>query len=154
VIIKGKALLKGKLGIVIAAVVAFMILTTGGAYAYSFFNGGVQATVEEAITWEYIGSGDPGSWDNNNGQWDVSLYPGETKTLHLQFNNASSVPITVDPTVTVTSAPSGWSGHFTCDFASDTYDVPAGGSVAANLVASADVSAPSGSYTCTMTINR
>jgi len=150
-----KSFWKGKLGIVVIAVAVFAMLTTGSVYAYNFLSGGsVEATVDEAITWEYIGVGDPGSWYNSTGVWLVSLYPGETKTLHLQFNNASSVMITVDPTITVTTAPPGWSGHFTCDFASDTYDVPASGNCPANLQAYADASAPPGLYTCTVTISR
>lgn len=152
---KKKSFWKGRLGIGIIAVAAFVMLTTGSVYAYNFLSGGsVEATVDEAITWEYIGVGDPGSWYNSTGVWLVSLYPGETKTLHLQFNNASSAMITVDPTVTVTTAPSGWSGTFTCGFATNTYDVPAGGSCAANLQAIATTSAPPGLYTCTITISR
>lgn len=149
---KKKSFWKGRLGIGIIAVVAFMMLTTGSVYAYNFFNGGAQVTVQEAITWSCDGGA--GAWDNPSGQWTVSMYPGETKTLNLRFHNASSVQITVDPTVTVTNAPSGWGGTFTCDFASDTYDVPAGGNCAANLVANATASAPPGDYVCTITISR
>lgn len=147
---KKKSFWKGKLGIAIIASMAFMLIATSSVYAYSFFSGSAEVTVDEAITMTCLG-GD-GSWDGS--QWTVSLYPGETKTLNLQFNNISSAMITVNPTVTVTVAPSGWVGHFDCDFVSATYDVPAGGSIAANLEASADTSAPPGLYTCTIDVSR
>lgn len=141
---------------IIIAVVAILSLA-GGVFAYNFFNGQANVEVLEAITWQYIGSGDPGVWDNSAGTWTVSLYPGETKVLHLQFNNASTALINVNPTVTVISAPSGWNvppAVFTCDFVSDTYDVPGSGSCPANLQVMANTSAVPGTYTCSIVISR
>ena len=149
---KKKSFWKGKLGIAVIAVVAFMMLTTGAVYAFDFFSGSSEVTVDEAITITVASTPGDGSW--NSGVWTVGMYPAETKTTHLEFHNASSVDITVTPTVTPLSYPTGWSGQFECKFASTTYLVPGSGSCLANLQAIAEQGAPIGPYSSGITIAR
>ena len=149
---KKKSFWKGRLGIGIIAVVAFMMLTTGAVYAFDFFTGSSEVTVDEAITISVASTPGDGSW--SSGVWTVGMYPGETKTTHLEFHNASSADIIVTPTVTPLSYPAGWSGEFECKFASTTYTVPGGGMCPANLQAIAEQGAPTGTYSSGITIAR
>ena len=133
---------------ILAAVLAVCLLTGGVfAAAYTFFNGGAQVTVAEAITWGSA-NGD-GSWDNGTGQWTVNnMYPGETKTLNLGLYNAGSADIPV--TISVTGGPTDPS----ITSGTGSYTVPANSGVWVTFTATATSSASPGSYSYTITMTR
>ena len=132
-------------GLVLVALMTCLLV--GSVFAYNILPiGGASVQVNEAITITCLNG--QGSWDETTWVWTVTMYPGETRTVHLQFNNASSVPITVDPTVTPTGT------ELAVGFGSGTYEVPAGGSIAADLIATATVSCPPGTGVYTITISR
>lgn len=128
---------------IITAILAVCLLT-GVAFAYTFFSGGAQVTVTEAITWGSA-NGD-GGWDNTTGQWTVSMYPGETKTLNLGLYNAGSVgiPVTISFTGPADPIPNG----------GGPYTVPANSGVWVTFTAAASTSIAPGSYTYTITMTR
>jgi hypothetical protein len=129
---------------IIAAVLAVCLLTGVAFAAYTLFSGGAQVTVTEAITWGSA-NGD-GSWDSVNGQWTVSMYPGETKTLNLGLYNAGSVALPVTVSFTGPADPAlGGNG---------VYTVPASGGLWIAFTATASSSAIPGPYTYTITMTR
>jgi hypothetical protein len=137
---------------VVLTLLVGLMLVGGVAYAtsyYTFFNGGTSTVhVNEPITWQCT-AGD-GTWDNATGVWNVSMCAGESKTLTLQLNNASSVVVPIGITITgptsgdpvVSSAPSGG------------LNVPASGNAPVVFTAAATTSCPPGDYTFTITMFR
>jgi len=102
-----KSFWKGKLGIVIIAVAAFVLLTTGAVYAFDFFTATATVTVDECMEVRNL-SGDNG--DIVSGAWVVTAYPGEEKTLRLGVKNIGGGTIVVTPTISPTygKAPTAW----------------------------------------------
>lgn len=124
-------------------------LLGGSAFAgFNVFMGNAHVDVEEAFTISNT-TGDIGeefSGPNDNAVWDVSLYPGETKTLNVLVSNASSAALPVSATGTGNEGvTAGWSGPS---------EVPANGSVTLTLTVTADDDAYPGARTIFFAIER
>jgi hypothetical protein len=129
----------------IATIALVIVLAIGavGVGAYTLFNGSAQVTVIEGITWNNF-SGD-GGFNYETGQWSVSMYPGETKSMQLGLYNAGSVAI--DVTVVADSPTLTFDG-------ATTYTVPAHSGVWANFSVTASVSIVPNVYTIPLSITR
>ena len=135
--------------VVLLVVVLAVMLTAGSVMAaFTVFMGNANVTVVEAFTISNT-TGDGGeafSGPNDNAVWDVSLYPGETKTLNVLVSNASSVALPVSATGAGNEGvAASWAG---------TGNVPASGSVVLTLTVTADTDAYPGPRTIFFSIGR
>lgn len=135
---------------IISAVLLVCLLVGGVLAAYTVWEGTAQVTVDECFTVSNTG-GDSGEAFGTGHNWNVSLMPGESKTLNILVSNASSV--TVDANLDVSGA-SGLSPSWS-PTNSDGYGVPAGGSKSFTLTITAPAGiTPGGPYTISLTIGR
>jgi len=80
--------LKGRLGLGIIAVVAFIMLTTGSVYAYNFFTATTTVTVAECMT--VANTGGDNYEEMAAMQWNPSIDPGSSKSLNLLITNTGT----------------------------------------------------------------
>lgn len=143
------------LGVPVAMLLALAVVLAGGvAYAFSPWSGTAEVTVHECITVS-CDSASSGSYDVGIGAWTgADMYPSESEWIMLKLSNASSAPITVTPSATLTGAPTGHGNHVTGAWDSPSYLVPAGGFTLAKFTATADESAVPGVYGWTLGFTR
>jgi len=120
-------------------------MSTVAAFAYRFFSGSASVTVPEPLSWSCV-SGD-GNWENSTGSWDVSLYPGENKSLIIRFHNASSADIVQAVLVDNTHPDISLTGG-------GSYTIAGGGNKDVTFILSASQSIAPGAYSFYITVDR
>lgn len=143
---------------IITAVLVVCLLAGSAFAAYTAWTGTAEVIVSEAITvappLAAPGPND-GTWNKTLTEWSVPLYPGESGNSYLSFYNASSVDITVTPSVVLSNCPAGGNnGEVTCTFDAASYVVSAGSNKPFTLTAAASVSSVPGNYTFKLTVER
>lgn len=136
----------------ILAVLMALVLVAGSAFAsYNVWMGNANVDVVESITVSNTGNDGGEEFTGSAGDyaWDVSLYPGESRTLNVLVSNASSASLSIGVTFNSshTALGVGSSG-------SGTVSVTGGGSEVLSLTVTADGDASPGSYTIFFKIER
>ena len=146
-------------GLPIGAITIALVLSLvigGGVYAaVVLLSGTANVTVQEAITLTQSAPTD-GTWSNNT--WNVSMYPGETKTCTLKLSNAGSVgiPVTVsmEAVTDLTNSVKVWSGTDWITYNGVSYAVPGGGDGYVQFQVTANTSSSIGGKTLSLSISR
>jgi len=147
---KKKSFWKGRLGIGIIAVVAFVMLTTGSVYAFNFFTATTTVTVAECMTVANAGNDGGEQMDLVAFTWNPSIDPGSSKILNLLITNKGTgtlIGVAASDDCAYANVTAAWSTNGNNDFGpgeSETY----------TLTVTVSQGAPDQSYPFNITIAR
>lgn len=149
-------------GVPVGVMVALLTtcLVASVVMAYTMLQGDVTVEVDEAITTYYDWVGNA-TWVEVVDGFALTItgaYPGETADVGIKFVNASSAPLTVTGTATLTAHPTGGAGDFTVSNLDGLFgagvEVPGGGELVLVIQGEIAGDAPPGNYTMSLSFAR